>query len=315
VETPGCRDWIRSGLPIFAAQSGKIFRLHFNASDSEVLVDHRFRSVDFLLSADARYIAYMGSTGERSAAYVYDTANGDDHPLPIADAALFKPEFSPDGRMLAWADVSPRTERQSIAIMNLADHSIRTVAYPCRVQTLHDYQGTELHWSMDGRQLLIGSIAYPKGAYYQIRFPSLAISAIDGRMEPYRGSRTGADSGIHFVVDDHELAYYPQPCPQSRCENQGQPAPGESAQLDRNHRLTVTTPKGIEEVVARGGCEQCGDARIKVLSWLGDGRYLVYQLKGSTYVYEIAENKAGKLFDPGWKFAWYDATNQPRRTK
>ena len=310
LQSADCRNWIDSDQVLFAAHEGKLFRMHFNSIRNDVLVDQGFKSLTFWLSADTRYIGYVGYTDAGFSAHVYDNADGSDHLLPVPDARLLRLEFSPDGRMLAWADSLRPDGRPTIAIMNLADRSIQSLRYPIDVHTLGDYRMTEVHWSLDSRQLLIGSVAYPQGDYYRLSLPSLAVAPIEGRFVPYSSSGKLSEAGMHFSHDGHDLTYYRQPCLQWQCSNQGQPAAGESVHIDKNHMMTVTTTQGGEQVAARGGCEQCGDGSVRVLSWLEQGQYLVYELRGATYLYGVAEGRTAKLFDPGWQFGWRDDENR-----
>jgi hypothetical protein len=304
------RSWIKSDKTIYVAEDGKIFERQFNGETMTQLADHGFgRISDFELSRDGRFILYSGSHAGVSDYYVYDTKTREDYRLPTNGYASIR--FSPDGERLAWVAGTTVEPAETFEIMNLMDHSLISVAYPEEARTLHDYRTTEPRWSLDGKEVYLATLAYPTGAYFRYNLQEKKISRIDGRFQPWNNDGRNEGYGIHFIEEGKELPFHRPPCIQWQCVEGGTPMKGATAVVNSDYELIVKTPDGHEATVDQGEYNECEGVTIGILSWVENGRYLVYEVHQKAFVYGVLEKKKAALFDSPEivPFGWADPEN------
>ena len=303
------RSWIKSDKTIYIVKDGKIFERRFNGEQMTLLADHEFGRVsDFELSRDGRFILYSGSYGGASH-YVYDTKTREDYRLPTKGFAFIR--FSPDGERLAWVAGTTVEPAETFEIMNLRDHSLISVPYPEEARTLHDYRMTEPRWRPDGKALYLATHAFPTGAYFRYDLQEKTISRIDGRFQPWNNDGRNEGYGIHLIEQGKEVPFYRPPCMQWQCVEGGIPMTGATAVINSDYELIVKTPDGHEATVDQGEYNDCEGVTIGIRSWVENGKYLVYQVHGETFVYGLLERKKAVLFDSHdiECFGWADPEN------
>lgn len=86
---------------------------------------------------------------------------------------------------------------------------------------------------------------------------------------------------------------------------------GATAVINSDYELIVKTPDGHEEAVDQGEYNNCEGVTIGIRSWVENGKYLVYQVHGETFVYGLLERKKAVLFDSHdiQFFGWADPEN------
>jgi hypothetical protein len=304
------RSWIKSDKTIYIAEEGKILERRFNGEKMRLLADHGFGRVShFELSRNGRFILYSGSHAGASN-YVYDTKTREDYRLPTTASAI-NIRFSPDSERLVWVAGTTVRPAETFEIMNLMDHTLISVPYPEEARTLHDYRMTKPRWSLDGKEVYLATIAYPTGAYFRYSLQEKKISRIDGRYQPWNNDGHNDGFGIHFIEEGKDLPFYKPPCMQWRCVEGGRPMKGAAAIINSDYELVVKTPDGHEATVDQGEYNNCEGVTIGIRSWIENGKYLIYQVHGETFVYGVLEKKKAALFDsPGVEFfGWADSEN------
>lgn len=307
------RSWIKSKKPIFLTKDGKIYKTLFNLNKLTLLADHKFNYIsEFKLSPDTNYIYCSGHNkwGDFTEC-LYNLISGEDFEL-TTPARITKSEFSPDSKKIILLNNNVKERQQNFAIMNLENKSVESIPYPIDFYSLNDFRSVEAKWSLDSRYIYLGAIAYPDGAYFKYDSESKQTTKIDGRYHPFHDYRDAEDAGIHFIEDQKELPFYRPLCLQWQCGNQGKAMSGVKAVIDKDYNLKIITSDGKEVIVDKGEYNQCEGITIRILSWLEDGKYLIYQHPHDvTYIYGVEENKISVLFDSGGiRFGWEDSENR-----
>lgn len=301
---PSDRTWVKSSQEIYLEEDGKIFKTRFDSDKLEILADHDFAYVSsFRLSQDSAYIAYTGYSAQAGFnSYVYDVRRQQDNWL----GGQINPEFSPDGKSLAWTMEDKAMRERTIAILDLQTKSTRQINYPLD-PNIKNYRITRVAWSLDSTSIYIGTIAFPDGQYARYDLATGQLSPIEGRFHPFHDQRDMHDAGLHYIEGGREVPVFKAACPQWQCANQGAPMPGVSAMIDKQYRLVVALPSGEQLVVAQGGYNQCEGATIQILSWVQNGKYLTYRVGGTVYIYGLVERRMSPLFTGGVEFGWNDS--------
>jgi hypothetical protein len=192
---------------------GKIFKRQFNGEKLTQLADSGFGNIShFELSPNGRFILYTGYPGS----FIYDTKKNENNKLPTNSVGI-NIRFSPDGESVVWVDERPPERPTAFEVFNLIDHSLISVPYPAEAQNLHDYRSTDVRWSLDGKDVYLGAIAYPTGAYFKYNFQDRKITKIDGRYQSWNNDGHNEGFGIHFSEAGKELPFYKPPCMQWQC--------------------------------------------------------------------------------------------------
>ena len=308
------RSWVKSEKPLYLVKDNKIYKTGFNTNDLTLLADHAYIYISqFKLSPDSHYIYYNGHIGGgRFTQYLYDLTTNEDYRLTTPERITHS-EFSPDSKKIILLNNNVKERQENFIVMNLEDKSFESVIYPIDIILLKDFRGVTARWSLDARYIYLGAISYPEGAYYKYDVESKQMIKIDGKYISHRDSQDYKDLGIHYIEEQKELQFYRQPCLQWSCGNQGKAMKGVNAKIDKDHRLKVTTPEGREIIVDKGEYDNCEGVTIRVLSWVENGKYLIYQHPYNiTYIYGVEGNKKSVLFDSDAirYFGWEENENR-----
>jgi len=79
--------------------------------------------------------------------------------------------------------------------------------------------------------------------------------------------------------------------------------------IDNEFNLLLTTPEGKKVLIDKGEYNQCEGVTIRVLSWLENGKYLIYQVHGTTYIFGVEENRKS-ILSIGSEFGWDNNENR-----
>ena len=307
------RSWVKSEKPIFLATNGKIYKTWFNSNKYTLLADHNFAYInDFSLSPDTNFIYYEGLNKKHGfTSYIYNTISGEDYKLPNL-GPISRLEFSPDSKKVLWINENHKEKQQNLAVVNLENLSLESIPYPVDPFSLGDFRFAEAKWSLDSQDIYLGMIAYSDAAYFKYDVKSKQMYKIDGRHHYFHDYKGTPEQEIQFIENQNKMVYYKPPCLQWQCTNQGKAMVGANAVIDEDYNLKVTTPDGKEFVLDKGEYSQCAGVTIRIISWLENGKYLIYQDPNYiTYIYGIKDNKKAVLFDPANMFyGWKDSENR-----
>ncbi len=326
------RSWVKSEKIIYLGKDGKIFEAKFNSQKLILLADHGFEYIsDFMLSPDTRFIYYNGKIPNAGFVnYLYNTQSGADIKLP--DNIFDGTEFSPDSNYLLWSNgyelkrtgygLRSNGYELSFELLDSINAHTELFSFPSEVRKL-DRPRTDAKWGRDGENIYLSAYDRKNEDYYRFNLKSRKFTKISGRVQQFHDYKHPANDGVHYIENGKEILIYKSPCLQSLCSGQGKAERGETAFIDKHNTLIVKTADGKVITIDHGTDHSqekpdqpiptCGGVSIRMLSWLENGRYLIYQLGETTYIYGIKEHRKAELFnrrDSYLQFGWEDKENR-----
>ncbi len=192
-------------------------------------------------------------------------------------------EFSPDSKKAILINIHGNYKLLNFVIMNLENKTFESVPYPKEVFTINDFRGIEAKWSLDARYVYLRLIAYPIGANFEYDITSKKMTKIGDQYQHYE----------------------PLPLQWKYCLPNISMG-GANAVIDEAYNLNVTTPEGNTILVDKGEYDDCEGVTICLISWVEDGKYLIYSNPSHIkYIYGLEENKKAILFDSDvYYFGW-----------
>jgi hypothetical protein len=290
-----------------------VFRLHLNNDEVEPIGDHSSESLlDFEVSPDRNKLLYkfMGTAGH-SRSWIFDIhAKQETSLTPLTDivgADSSSTAFSPDSNRVAAQSMFGR----HMAILNLATRSVRAFNLD-RLGAVGDgelFFGLAL--SQAGTSILFGRRDRHQENYW-------AVDESSGALTPVEVQTASADDhAFRYVRDDVEIGTYcigcDRPVPQSELALAG----NAKAVVGKDGRLVVVSASGAEDLVATSIAIKpiditpgkfvvpaCGGADMALYA-VFDGRYVLYSLGGTYWIYGVEERRKAVLADrPGTFLAW-----------
>lgn len=204
------------------------------------------------LSPDGRQVAFAwdGESQDNFDIYVTLVGSAEVRRLTTDPAADLAPQWSPDGRLIAYTRVEPAS--QQLRVMSALGGTDRAVSdFPV---------GWETSWSADGRYLAVGRVSLPG---VPIGDNGIYLIALDGG-ESRAVKRSGASGGDYspaFSRDGRQLAY-------ASCRDTTFRFDCELEILSLDATLQATGPP---RRLTRGP-----QARISGIAWTRDDKVVIY---------------------------------------
>ena len=265
------------------------------------------------MSPNGKYIAYYDTLRDKSKTLfiIYDIGGDSDRvffEMPPYDSARL--EFSPDGNKLAVVNVSyPHRQslnKEGVYIFDLATMKSKFFPYPRDAKLPQEkVMGSSVAWSSDGKRLYLAFNGHLSTGhlreYHMLDVKKGIYSPSDGVWEG--GTYTFMNAGK--PVNQHRN-HLPQ---STRSYTRLQSSDKQYiAHIDRDNALRIDTSNKKTILVAKGDYDMCEGVTIRILSWLPQSNYLVYENHRISYVYDVTTGKKATLFDSSkiGVFGWYD---------
>lgn len=335
-------SWVHSDLVVFGVDEQGLYQARLNQSWQSRLVSTRTKfNRGLAISPDGRYLVYSTSINEHGddrIRHIFDRYSRKDRIIPglSRNNNLERYEFlgfSPDGSRMAWQDNGPLDSfreagsrpRLLIFSANTLDFHRFSFPAPANPQTATSSCFTS-QWSPGGEsiysnyQLSGYSCSVPikgklKLAYFKTDVASGKQVLLSGDYvydvpEKYSFRVNYVDGGKTLHLEYACLL-------QRNCGfNYGDKlVSGESSAwfhhvwnpsgvIDGAEELFVQTAHDSSRKVASGWSSSCSGTNIQMLGWLEKGKYLLYKLKGNTYIYGVEEHRKSLLPQLSGHFNW-----------
>ncbi len=287
--------------PVFMFDARGLLKGNLATGDWQQISNHGFYATPQIVpSADRRWISYgQVLKGMRTEQFwLFDTRTGRDrlyHQHPAWDFTF--PEFSPDGKSITFfANYDRRWPSKDGAGLYLVDTETAQTAFlgnPVKIETPSDSSYASVTWLADGKELVL---FVADVGYFSYRLAEKRYERIDGKYVLHIDGRYGMP-GETYSRDGAALPVYEQQIIQSSAGFQTLASQDGrwNASIDKSYVLTVNSKDGPRAKVAVGGPDYCTVTNIRINGWLG-GQYLVYTLRGTTYVYDAISGRNAVMF-------------------
>ena len=296
-------SWVKSTKTIYKLDKySKLYKTDFDSNVSEIIFDHNYTKsyASFKMSPDGRYIIYgrLRESNKIDAYYLHDTLQ--DTNTKIIETLNYdglQIEFSPDSSQIGFVHSEAmnrdRPKRLDIFIMSLSDFSKKFIDYPEYAVIPKDkVRGKELKWSLDGKYLYLAFNGHLTQGhtreYHKIDLLNNSSHKIDGNY----------DKGYTFIEHNIKIKTHKNPYPQSHIRHSKLKVSSNKtiAFVDDDYNLIINDKDRNLTKIAQGTYCQCEGVTIGIIDWIENGKYLIYKIRQTTYIYGLAENRKAILF-------------------
>lgn len=197
-----------NGKEIAFVYRGEVFVTAVNGSLTKRITNTPEQERSISWSPDGKKLLYAGERNgswniytsaivRTQEPYFYSSSLLKEEAIISSPAEEFQPEFSPDGKEIAYLE-----ERTALKVYNLASRSIRTV-YPEKRNYSYSDGDQYFSWSPDSKWLLIN--------YFQKEhwISEIGLIAADGKSEVINLSRSGYnDYGGHWAIGGKMISWF-----------------------------------------------------------------------------------------------------------
>jgi hypothetical protein len=320
--------WIQSSLGLYGVGDGELYEARLGSKDRTVLARLPSKSNHGLaISPDGRYLLYDIGTGEEDSFrefHLFDLTRRVDRVVPVLPQPGYEWEveflgFSPDSKSLAWLDddgyTVPGTEftRPELVMISTQDLARRELPYPAP-NSKPDATSSCFtpQWGADGKSMLVN---FTVGACLHLAKDERTLSY--SRIDLGSGESRDVDGGYSFDPDDYFFrSFYAEDgkrierryaCLYSHaCGVYSRVLESGTSRAWMQHVNQGETSNGPEELfvqtadapprkIATGFSSFCAGTDIQLIAWVENGKCLLYEHEGNTYLFAPAESRAVPL--------------------
>jgi hypothetical protein len=300
------------------------------------------------ISPDGRYLVYSSGAGEENSKRVYhlfDLSRGADRVVPVLARPDYDWElefigFSPDSKSVVWLDddgyvAGTDKTRPELVVFSTEKLARRTLPYPA--PSTGDSASRSCFtpkWDVNGNAIYGNFMSGDSCShlakdehdlvYFRMDIASGESSIVDG------GYTFDRDEFFFrsFYIDGGSKIEKPYACLGSHgCLAYGQALnagnnrawlhhvddPNSQFQLlDGPEELFVQVGDAPPEKITTGWSSSCAGTDIRLVDWVEGGKYLIYQLQGTTYLYAPTEKRSVPLPQLTGSFNWLPLATSDR---
>ena len=335
-------SWVHSDLMVFGVDEQGLYQARLDQSRPSRLVASLTKfNRGLAISPDGRYLVYSTSSndyGDDRVRHIFDRSTSKDRIIPdlSRDDNLERYEFlgfSPDSKRVAWQDNGPIESstndgsRPLLLIFSADTLDLHRFSYP--VPTTPKSATSSCftsQWSPDGKaiysnyQLGGNSCEVPATGKFELAYFKTDVES--GKQKSVTGEYAYGVPQKYFFrvsyIDDGKALHLDYTCLHGRnCgfNYDDKLASGTSRAwfhhvqnpsgvMDGAEELFVQVTGTLPRKIESGWSSSCSGTDIEIVGWVEKGKYLVYKLKGNTYIYGVDEGRKSLLPQLSGDYNW-----------
>lgn len=335
-------SWIKSELTIYGLDEKGLYETRINSIQQKRLVkSDAAKKTSLMISPDGRYIFYSISDneiyGKGIKYYLFNTMTKSTReiknlPPNFGLGELRFVGFSPDSKHIAWQnngsfdDFQNDRIRPELIIYSTATLKQKRLKFPAFFGRTGNAQNCfKSQWSVDS-SAIYSNYMYTKYncslpekdehnlIYFKANIISGSTAQVDGG---YSFNRDGRFFKNHYLEEGKEiqLSY---PCSSRRncgLKYGDHYVDGDShayfeGQVDGDQNLFIRRGKEEPVKIETGHSSSCSGSDIRIVSWIENGKYLIYAYSGNSYIYGVEEKRRSLLPQLTGTYNWlpYDTS-------